>query len=102
MLLSHFFHEIRKIWKGLRIHREILIALHVIDVQVDTVQRNVEIPVSFYYLTDIILAFVPPSALSISKRPEWRNVAASDQTAELPDNILYIRSGNHIHIQVPV
>ena len=102
ILLLHLLVELLKLRKCLVIQRKILISLHVVNIQIHTVQRNPQLAVFVHHLPHLVLIHIAPPALAVTKRPHGNHKTAPDQMTELLYNILHILSGNHIQIQIPV
>ena len=102
MFFFHFFVKCRKIREGLVIQGKVFVSFHIVDIQIYTVQRNVQFSVFFHDLTNFVCTHVTPATLSITKCPFWSNVAAANQMTELSYDIFDILTGNNIHIQIPV
>ena len=92
--------EIREIREILRIQSKVLIGIHIIDVHVDHIQRDVILTIAGCHLAKILLGGISPSALSETKCKFRGNIAASDHMAKLLYNIIGRFTFNHIHIQI--
>ena len=102
MFFFHFFVKCRKIREGLVIQGKVFVSFHIVDIQIHTIQRNVQFSVFFYDLTNFVCTHVTPATLTITKCPFWSNVAATNQTTELFYDIFDILTCNNIDIQIPV
>ena len=90
ILFLHFFDKLFKIGEAVPVNREVLIPLHIINVQIDTVDGNVMLFIFGCHLTHFICRIIAPSALSIAKCPSGCNIASSDQFTEF---LYYIAVG---------
>ena len=89
-----------KIRKGLPIHREVLIVIHVVDIQVNGVQREPGLVIA---ADDVPYRFsirVTPAGLLEAESPERRNVAFSDQGAEFADDVTRRLPENQIDLKI--
>ena len=86
-LFLHFRYELREIRESFAIQREVLVALHVIDIQVDAVKRDAGAAIPVSHLPDLILVHIAPAALSQAEGPLRRNVASPDDRAESGDDL---------------
>ena len=102
VLIFHFLIKISKIRESFVIQSEILVALHVVDVQINAVQRDLELPVLSYDFPDLIFRHIAPAALTVAEGPFGNHEASADELAELVNDILYIGAGNDIDVEVPV
>ena len=84
----------------LRVHREVPVVLHIVDVQIDAVQRDAVFPMAPGHCPDVRLGGVTPAALAIAEGPLGRNVAFSDQAAEGPDDLHIGFPGDDVEIVV--
>ena len=80
MLFFHFTDKFRKVGKCLSVNRKVLKMIHIIDIHIDTVKRNIIFSVLFYDLSYICSVLISPTALSETKSPFWRNIASADQS----------------------
>ena len=94
---SHLLIERRKVGETLFIYSKVLIPLHIVDVKVDTVERNAEFSVTAHDFPHLILIHIAPAALAVTERPQRRNIASADQTAELADNVTAVLARDKIH-----
>ena len=99
-LCLHIGSQSLQIRETLFIHGEVLVALHVVDVQIDAVQGNAGSLVLCSDFPDICLIFITPAALSVAECPERRNIASADDPTELLDDILFIFTGDDIDGEV--
>ena len=83
----HLGGKVRKMRETLRIHRKVLVALHVINVQHHGIQRHMVGAVIRRHLAHLVRGHVAPAALGVAERPFGRDVAAPHQMAELADNV---------------
>ena len=84
----------------LRIHRKVLVALHVINVQHHGIQRHMVGAVIRRHLAHLVRVHIAPAALGVAERPFGRDVAAPHQLAELADNVGQAFALNDIEIVV--
>ena len=83
----HLGGKICKMGEALLVHRKVLVALHVVNIQHHGVQRHVVGAVVGHNLAHFVLVHVAPAALGGTKGPFGRDVAAPYQLAELVHNI---------------
>ena len=102
MLVLHLLHEIREVGEALFVDREVFEALHVVDVQIDHIQRDPVFAVFSDHFPHIFGVYVTPAALPVAKSPQRCNVASADQPAEAPDDIRNSIFLDHIDVQIPV
>ena len=102
VVLFHFLIEISKIREGFVVQGEILVAIHVVDIQINTVQRDLKFPVLSYDFPDFIFRHIAPAALTVAEGPFGNHKASADELAELVDDILDVAPGDDIDIQIPV
>ena len=102
VLIFHFLIKISKIRESFVIQSEILVALHIVDIEVNAVQRDLKFAVFFYHVPDLVLGHIAPAALAVTEGPFGNHEASADELAELVDDILDIASGDDIDIQIPV
>ena len=86
-LFLHFRHKARKIRKGFLVDGEVLVMVHIVDIQINAVQRNARQAVLPGDLADLVRRQIAPAALSETKRPFGRKIAFSGQTAQLRDDL---------------
>ena len=67
---------------------EILKILHIVDVHVDHIQRDLVFTITVRYFAEILLRLVTPTALSEAEGVFRRNVASADDLPELLYNII--------------
>ena len=102
VLIFHFLIKISKIRESFVIQSEILVALHIVDIEVNAVQRDLKFAVFFYHVPDLVLGHIAPAALAVTEGPFGNHEASADELAELVNDILYIGAGNDIDVEVPV
>ena len=100
LLVFHLFYKIREIREILRIQSKVLIGIHIINVHVDHIQRDVILTIAGCHLAKILLGAISPSALPKAKCKLRRNIAASDHMTELLYNVISRLTHDHIHIQI--
>ena len=66
---------------------EVLEVLHVVDVHVQHVDRDVELVQFANDVFEVVLRLVAPAALPVAERELWRFVAFANGVAELPDDV---------------
>src|SRR5699024_11922612 len=91
-----------EIWESFIVQSKIFKSLHIVDIQVDAVQRNIQFPIPAFYFSDVFFRFITPAALTKAKSPLGRDIAPSDHTAELMHNVFEILSVYIIQVHVPV
>ena len=77
--------EVLKIREGFFVDCKVLVALHVVDVEVNAVKRNICPVVVYDHILDSFGVVIAPAALLVAECPERRNVALTDDFAELAD-----------------
>ena len=102
ILVFHFLYEFRKILEVFFAQCEVLERLHVIDIHVDHIDRDVILTISSGNGTEIFFCGVAPTALSETESKLRRDVAASDHMTELFYDIISIFAFDHIDIQVRI
>ena len=90
VLLLHFLYQIFEICKGIPVNGKVLVPLHIVNIQINTVDRDISLFIFCCNLSDFICGIVAPAALSITKRPAGCNIASSDQLTEF---LYHIRIG---------
>ena len=83
----HLGGKVCKMWEAFLVHRKVLVALHVINVQHHGIQRHIAGAVIGHDLANLVLVHVTPAALGVAEGPFRRNVAAPHQLAELVHNV---------------
>ena len=73
---------------------EVDVAVHVVDVHADVVQRDARLPVLVRHTADVPLRLVAPAALAVAEGPEGREEAPSNDSQELPRCVI---SGFSLH-----
>ena len=99
-LRFHLGGKVCKTREALRIHRKVLVMLHVIDIQNHSVQRHMIGTVICHHLADLVLVHVAPAALGVAKSPFGRNITAPHQLAELVYNIGQALALNDVEIVI--
>ena len=82
MLVFHFPDKCRKIFE-LIIQGKVFVGIHVINVHIDHIQRNVILAVALCDLFKIFLCLVAPAALTVAECEFRRDIAVADHAAEL-------------------
>ena len=82
ILFLHFFDKLFKIGEAVPVNREVLIPLHIINVQIDTVDGNVMLFIFRCHFTHFLCRIIAPTTLPITKCPAGCNIASSDQFTE--------------------
>ncbi len=98
ILISHLFYKSGEIGKRLRVNCKVFVMIHVVDVKINTVERNMVFPVLMHNFTNFICTAISPSALTIAKCPLGRNIASAYQLAELVHNVFQTVSMNDVQI----
>ena len=83
ILIFHFLNKFRKVREIFFVQCKILEILHIVDIHVDHVQRNIIFPISLHYMAEIILRLITPSALAKTKSISRRDIASADDLPEL-------------------
>ena len=99
-LLLHVFRKSFQIRKTLSVHGKILVAFHIVNVQINAVQRNTSSLILLCDLANVLLGLITPTALTVTERPERRNIASADDFPELLDNVLFIFTSDDINYQI--
>ena len=99
MLLLHPLYKIRKIFK-FTADSKILAGIHIVDIHIDHVQRQVIFPVALRHPLKVFRGLIAPAALPETKSKFWRNIALPDYPAELLYNIIRRISADNVQIQV--
>ena len=99
-LCPHILYQLSQIRETLRIYSEILIPLHVVNVQVNAVKWNAGSLILLRHLPHVLLILITPAALTVAKCPEGRNVASADELSELLDNVFFVLTGDDVNCQV--
>ena len=99
IILFQILHILRKIAK-IVIYGEILIAIHVIYIHVDHIDRDVVLSIFSRHRLKVLRCLVSPAALSKSKCKLWRDITPSDHLPELPCDIIWAVTCYHIDIQI--
>ena len=102
VLLLHLLHETRKVGISLGIYREILKSLHIVDIEIDHIERDPSLAVSPHDFADILRVYIAPAALPVSESPQRSDITSPDQPAELPDHVAGAVPVDHIDVQIPV
>ena len=88
MAFPHFFHKVGKMREAFGIYGKILIALHIINIEVDGVERYRGILIARKNRANVFFGFVTPSTLPETECPFRRNIALPCNSSELSDNII--------------
>ena len=102
LLVFHFLYKFRKIRKIFLIDCEVFKVLHIVNIHVDHVDRDMILTISFCHRTEVFFCCITPAALPKTKSELWRNVAAADHMAELFYDVVSIFSLDHIDIQIRI
>ena len=102
ILFFHFLIEFCELRKCLIIQCKIFVPFHIINIQINAVQGNSKLTVSFHHFPNLILVHIAPTALTITKCPQRSNIASSHHMTKLLHDIFHICTCNEIHIQIPV
>ena len=92
--------ELFQVGEALFVHGKIGVALHVVDVHADHVQRQVVGLVLLCHRADVGFGLVAEAALGQTKGPFRRDVAAADEGAELPAQGVLVPAGKQIQLIV--
>ena len=99
IILFQILHILRKIAKVV-IYGEILVAVHIINIHVDHIDRDVVLSVFSRHHLKVLWCLVSPAALSKSKCELWRDITSSDHLPELLCDIIWAVTCYHIEIQI--
>ena len=100
LLVFHFLYKFREIRKVFFIDCEVFKVLHIINIHVDHVNRDMILAISFCHCTEVFFCCITPAALSKTESELRRNVAAADHTTELFYDVVSIFSFDDIDIQI--
>ena len=100
LLLLHLLDKLFEIGEAVPVDREVLISLHIINIQINTVYGNIMFFIFGCHLAYFICRIIAPPALSIAKCPSGCNITSSDQLTELLHHIPVGRSFNQINFTV--
>ena len=98
--ILHLLDKAAEVREALPADREVLEAVHIVDVQIYHIQRDTRLAVPVGDREDVVAAGVAPAALTEAERPQRRRIAASDQGAELPHNVLKADGLDDIQLKV--
>ena len=101
MLFLHFFYKFRKSGESFIVQGKVFKTFHIVDIQINAVQRNIQFPVSLFNFPDVLFRLISPAALTESKSPLGRNIAAANHITELFYDIFQILSINIVQIHIP-
>ena len=87
MLFGQFLSQAPQIREARGIHGEIPVVLHIVDIEINTVQRDAVFPMASGHRTDICFGGIAPPALAIAESPLGRDVTAANEGAESADNL---------------
>ena len=90
VLFLHFLYQIFEICKSIPVNGKVLVPFHIINIQINTVDRDISFFVLCCNLSDFISGIIAPAALTIAKCPAGCNIASSDQLTEF---LYHIRIG---------
>ena len=99
-LQLHIVGKLFKVREALLINGEILVALHIVDIQINAVEGNACFLVFFGNGADILLIPVAPAALTVSESPERRDIAPADKLPELLYDVLFVFACDDIYVNV--
>ena len=99
IILFQILHILRKIAKVV-IYGEILIAIHIIYIHVDHIDRDVVLSIFSRHRLKVLRCLVSPAALSKSKCKLWRDITPSDHLPELLCDIIWAVTCYHIDIHI--
>ena len=100
MAFPHFFHKVGKMREAFGIYGKILIALHIINIEVDGVERYRGILIARKNRANVFFAFVTPSTLPETEGPFRRNIALPCNSSELSDNFIGRICSEAINIRI--
>ena len=101
MAVFHFPDKCREIFEII-IYGKVLVRIHVINIHIDHIQRNVILTVALCDFFKIFLCLVAPAALAESECEFRRDIAVSDHAAELFYDIIRSISVNDVQCEVRV
>ena len=99
VFVLHFLYKFREIREIFFIQCEILKILHIVDIHVDHIQRDVIFPIAVRDLSEILLGLVAPPALSETKGEFRRDVASADDLPELLYDVVGRAAVDHEQVQ---
>ena len=99
-LRALFFYILGKIRERAFVYCEVLVAVHVIYIEIHAVERNTGVVIAVDNRVDRPGVVVAPAALLITERPLRRNVALAYRRAELTDNIERLIARNNVNIKI--
>ena len=82
MLVFHFLDKCRKIFETI-VYGKVFVGIHVIDIHIDHIQRNMVLAVALCDLFKIFFCLVAPAALAVAECEFRRDIAVADHAAEL-------------------
>ena len=99
MILLQILYILRKITE-LLIYRKIFIVIHIVNIHINHIDRNMIFPVFFCHRDKILRRFISPAALPESKREFRRNIASANHLPKLLCNIVWISACDNIQIKI--
>lgn len=96
----HFRHEGGEIGKLLSIDGEVLVVVHVVNVQIQHIQGQAVLPVAVHYAAEVRTGLVPPPALAEAEGEFRGDVAGPDEPAELPDDVIGALPRYNVQVQI--
>ena len=81
-LRLHLGGQLRQIGERLGVDGEVLVAVHIVDVKADGIQRDAVVAVTRHNAAHLVGGHVAPTALACAERPFRRDVAAAGQSAQ--------------------
>ena len=97
--LFHLGGERLEVGKTLGVNGKILEAVHVVDVEIEHVERDTRVAVAVGAFLDIFFGDVSPAALSVAERPLRRDIALADQRAEFADDGFQTVGGDDVQVE---
>ena len=99
MILLQVLYILRKITE-LIIYRKIFIVIHIVNIHINHIYRNMIFPVFFCHRNKILRRFISPAALPESKRKFRCNIASANHLPKLLCNIVWIFACDNIQIEI--
>ncbi len=99
-LSAHLLYKRRKVREILLIYGKVLIILHIVNIQINHVDWDIILPVSFRDFHEIFLRLISPTALPEPKPELRRDVASANHLTELLHNVIRRLPFNQIQVQI--
>ena len=99
MILLQVLYVLREITE-LLIYRKIFIVIHIVNIHINHIYRNMIFPVFFCHRNKILRRFISPAALPEAKREFRCNIASANHLPKLLCNIVWIFACDNIQIKI--